>query len=31
MDTHQYFAWWGGKGDIGEFCDGYGQNMSMAK
>jgi len=30
MDTHQYFAWGGVHGDIGEYCDEYGANISNA-
>lgn len=30
MDTHQYFAWGGAHGDIGEYCDEYGSNISNA-
>jgi len=30
MDTHQYYAWWGQKDSIGDFCDGMGGNFNMA-
>ena len=30
MDTHQYFAWGGPHGDIGQYCDEYGSNISNA-
>ena len=30
MDTHQYFAWWAGRGDIGLYCDDYGAIMNTA-
>jgi len=31
MDTHQYFAWWEKRGDIGLYCDDYGAVMNMAQ
>ena len=30
MDTHQYFAWGGPHGDIGDYCDEYGGTMQNA-
>ena len=30
MDTHQYFAWEGAHGDIGQYCDEYGANIANA-
>jgi len=30
MDTHQYFAWGGPHGDIGDYCDEYGGNIGNA-
>jgi len=31
LDTHQYFAWWEKRGDIGLYCDDYGAVMNMAQ
>jgi len=31
LDTHQYFAWWAGREDIGLYCDDYGAVMNMAQ
>jgi glucan 1,3-beta-glucosidase len=30
MDTHQYFAWGGAHGDIGNYCDEYGSTIGNA-
>ena len=30
MDTHQYFAWGGQHGDIGDYCDEYGGTLGNA-
>ena len=31
MDTHEYYAWWEKRGDIGLYCDDYGAVMNMAQ